>query len=268
MNLKDCSLLIQGPAHHHSMITMDYAKNFFGEIVYSTYPLEDKLYDFAVDNNYLDDGDIKLLINNLEANKEVLPDNIALSQQNFHKQVLSTFSGLKQCTKKYVLKMRSDEYYLGIKNIDAFIKEDKVNFINVFFRHFSKFPYHPSDHMFLAERTLMADTFDFLYNACYVDFENFTETTCQEPNVQLFAEQALCLAFLYNLTKSKIPFRNASTNHWLFHKFFHIFTAKSIGPYCISARRGPHHEGKQFVTDLEHSHLKLKNDCNSMEQYK
>lgn len=264
MNLKDCSLLIQGPPHQHSIINIDYIKDVFGEIVYSTYPMDEYIYNLA--NNKDLYYNTKFIVNEINHN-HALPDNVALTQQNFEKHVLSTYNGLKQCTKKYVLKMRTDEYYLGLKNIDDFVDDNKVNFINVFFRHFNQFPYHPSDHMFLAEKELLLKSFALLYDACYYDFEMFMNLTCQDPNVQLFAEQAICLSILYNITRSKIPFKSTSTNIMLFNKFFHIFTAKSIGPYCICTSR-INHTGKQFVTNVEHSPLRLKTDCNSIGQYK
>jgi hypothetical protein len=266
MDLKDCSLLIQGPFHQNSIIGINYLGDFFGEIVYSTYPVSDELYDFLKDNNI--EERTKLIINDNNKPRHVLPDNVGLIQQNLHKQVISTYNGLKKCTKKYVLKMRSDEYYLGLDKITDFVKEDKINFVNIFFRHFNRFPYHPSDHMFLAEKSVLVDVFDILHRSCYVNFEEFTLRTCQDPNVQLFAEQAICLAFLHKLTGGiKIPFHDIDYNVMLFKKFFHIFTAKSIGPYCVCSSRINHH-GKQFVTNIEDSPLWLKNDCHSMGQYR
>lgn len=266
MHLQDCSLLIQGPLHQHSIINLDYVKDVFGEIIYSTYPIDDNLYDFVQFKGLSNSAD--LIINEVDR-KHVLPDNVALSQQNFEKQVLSTFNGLKKCTKKYVLKMRSDEYYLGLKNLPDYTDDTKVNFVNIFFRHFDQFPYHISDHMFVAERNLLHNSFSMLYNACYLDFEKFVQTTCRSRNinVQLFAEQAICLSLLYNIVGQKIPFHNKKINVFFFQEYFHIFTAKSIGPYCVSTSR-PNHNGKQFVTNIEHSHLKLKTDCNSIGQYK
>lgn len=265
MDLKDYSLLIQGPAHQHGFLMCQLFKDTFGEIIYSTEAIPNDIYEYCDKHKLFDN--IQLVVSDLEEIKHVLPEDIVLYGQNFHKQVLTTFNGLEKCSKPFVIKMRSDEYFLGIDNIDYFVDEDLVNFTNIFFRHFETYPYHPSDHFFVARKDLLVATFSMLKDACYDNFDKFLLTTCQNPEVQLFAEQALCLALLFNITGKKIPFYDERTNIQLFHNYFNLFPCKSIGPYCMASLDYESKKGRTFHTSVKHSKRTLNSDCNSLKQY-
>lgn len=119
-------------------------------------------YNFYV-NNYIDfpvvistwssaANDIKI---------EELPSNFYVlfskkpsvnGKQNSNLQIESTKRGLKLVDTKYVIKMRGDEYYSNIKDLEALISsnENKIITSPVFFRSPTMCKYHVSDHLIIG----------------------------------------------------------------------------------------------------------------------
>ena len=129
------SLLIQCPINVNSFLAIKFYQEIFDDIIYSTYLDE---------NNYLiktfNYEKIKFVYSNKNEKNIINPSNIFF-------QALTTLKGIENCQHDFVIKIRSDELYINIKNILEHIYYEKINFSNIFFRHFSFYPYHISDHI-------------------------------------------------------------------------------------------------------------------------
>lgn len=109
-------------------------------------------------------GDVfKCVLNpipSLDLVKLWMPDQSA----NYYYQLYSTHKGMEQVTAKYTIKMRTDEYYSNLGPlIDIFLKDDeKLVSGNMFFRSVSDYPYHISDHLFLAKSSVLKKSFSLM----------------------------------------------------------------------------------------------------------
>jgi len=90
--------------------------------------------------------------------------------QNQNYQFVSTNNGLTHVTTPYVIKFRGDEYYSNIENIMSQIKTNpnKIWCSPVFFRHWSMYQYHISDHI-IAGKT---ENLKFMFQAAKYAFDN------------------------------------------------------------------------------------------------
>jgi len=89
-----------------------------------------------------------------------MPDQSA----NYYYQIYSTHKGMEQVTTKYAIKMRTDEYYSNLAPlIDVFLRDDE-KFVsgNVFFKSVSVYPYHISDHLFVAKSSVLKKSFSLM----------------------------------------------------------------------------------------------------------
>lgn len=149
----DFTLVFQGPLH----------ENFVYGLLnnYSTYTDNIVISHWDTDNlellKYLSEYDINATI---ISNKYHTDYNV-FNNQNVYYQVLTTLKGLEQVSTKYVIKLRTDQWF---GNLEPFFKsvrecEDKYTCANLHFRPDSLIKYHPSDKLIGGSTSLLLDTF-------------------------------------------------------------------------------------------------------------
>jgi hypothetical protein len=151
--MEEVTLLVQGK------ITQE-TYNFFTER-YPQYPIVVSTWsDHRLDLSYFP--------KNLTLVLQRLPDISGDQNQNY--QFVSTNNGLTHVTTPYVIKFRGDEYYSNIENMMSQIKTNpnKIWCSPVFFRHWSMYQYHISDHI-IAGKT---ENLKFMFQAAKYAFDN------------------------------------------------------------------------------------------------
>jgi len=216
------SILIQGVFHENTIKTIDQYINKF-EIVVST-------YDYP--NHLINHKNLTVVHNKLKLLKGTY------NRQNIYYQVNTTLNGLKKCTKTFVLKLRSDEFYSNIESINF---SDKILTNNFLLRKWDYSPFHFSDHFILANRNLLINSFkDLKIFLCkrsnYLNLKN--QNTPAESIIFsfiFFNKVGLCYSTegLY-----KLGFEN--TIH------FEIIDVKNLSPYILRCSSVNHD-----ITDLD-----------------
>jgi len=161
MNIyNDLDIIIQGPLNSSSLENIfNYKK--FGTIIVSHW-----------------EGDDKSLIENLKRDSEInivtIPEVHAgaklVSDYRVH-QWQTTLEGLRLSTKKYSIKVRSDEYYTDLSPlIDSFILDDsKMVTGNVFWKGNSgSHRFHICDHLMICKTEVFCKSLEILFQ----DIEN------------------------------------------------------------------------------------------------
>lgn len=266
-NTQSYSLLIQGPINLNSLLVIDFYKEIFEDIVYSTYLDE---------NSYLIKKFNHKNINFVFSNRY---EEFAYNPSNIFYQSLTTLKGIESCKNDYVIKVRSDEFYLGIDKIINEIDDEKIIFSNIFFRHFSFYPYHSSDHIIAGKKSILKNCFSKIFDFCKEkkseEFlkENFN--ICASPYQNLNQEYLLCMTpeqiisiFLLKSLENnvKIDLHNKEQNINLFHKYFKIIDVDKLRPYLISMRNETK-RGRVYFDDYKKSIHYNNTDCNSIENY-
>ena len=157
MRYSDFCLVFQGPQNENinRMLEQHYRKEGV-KIVVSNW--ED--YDYLVDKKYSD------YIKRVSVSKKIRDEEAADvgSFANLEKQARTTLEGCLATDRKYIIKIRGDEFY---EHIDSFISkflEDTECIVtnNVFARKFSDRRYHASDHFFICKREHLISGLVFL----------------------------------------------------------------------------------------------------------
>ena len=112
-----------------------------------------------------------------------------IGYKNFDLQLISTINGLKEINTKYVIKMRSDEYWSNINEIIKLIDDDNDKVIcgSLFFRPIGMHPFHISDHILAGKKENIELMFNSAYKNLINNFWEFPIPECQ-----------LGLAYLWN----------------------------------------------------------------------
>lgn len=169
--MRNTTILIQGRLTKDSL---EFYKNN-----YQDYP---KVLSLWNDNNI----DLSDLTDDFKVILSEKPTNGGRDNRNF--QTVSVLNGLELVDTEYVIKMRADEY---ISNIDYVIEQislqdDKLYCLPIFFRPWSVYRYHISDHLIAGSKTQLLNMFSTAYE---MSNDNFYDRYCNE--------QFLTLAFLH-----------------------------------------------------------------------
>ncbi len=148
------------------------------------------------------------------------------NRQNIFFQTYGTLKGINASTTKYVIKMRSDEYYSNILPLLHTIKSmpEKIISNNVFARKIIHYPYHISDHVIGGTRENMLAMFE-----TSLDFLKKGKLN------GICAEQHLTKCFIH--TKGdNCDMKDSRHIKNLTKKHFHIISIKTLGDYEVNAR--------------------------------
>tara|TARA_S200002703_G_scaffold137239_1_gene126922 strand:- start:126 stop:2261 length:2136 start_codon:yes stop_codon:yes gene_type:complete len=141
-------IVIQGPIHELTeSIVKDYLKlPFVNKIFVSTW--NDQTFE------YVDDR-VELIKNDYPITPGTCNKNL---------QIVSTLSGLKKCTSKYTIKMRSDQKYSNdtmLNHYKFFVDNDGLNSDKLFVGAvYPKLLFHPRDHIFWGKTDNLLKMFD------------------------------------------------------------------------------------------------------------
>ena len=148
MKNEDFTLLIQGPLNSKSLQHLETYKRQFGSIVVSFWG------DAADIKNFTTDETIDIIAEPLPSREG---RNGIIKDSTFYWATRSIFNGLKLCDTKYVIKMRSDEYFTDFSLFKQQIAENPHSLVcgNIFFRSPMEIPYHIGDHVFGAQTRIL-----------------------------------------------------------------------------------------------------------------
>jgi hypothetical protein len=165
--------------------------------------------------------------------------------QNKNLQIQSTITGLSFVATKYVIKLRGDEEYSNLEYaINMLLKnDDKILTSPVFFRKWSVYPYHISDHILIGKTLNINKMFfaaasnDDLGDDIYIHYD--------------VPEQVLCKFYIENREGVKLD--NNSDNKKYMIKYFDIISLDNHKPYKIVANIQNKIWYNNFIPESEYS---------------
>ena len=137
----------------------------------------------------------------------------------------SIYSGIRACTSKFFIKIRSDERISNIEPIIKSIEENPKCFVTtpVFFKPWAACPFHISDHLFGGDTEIFRGSYKFICDAYdgKIPFENWMVRKEQQ-----YSETVHCRGFLRAIgaehTKESVK------------ENFRIVSYDQLGEYVIS----------------------------------
>lgn len=155
IKFNDITLIIQGKYDTSFLHRINEYKKIFGHIILSVW--KEKYYKDLPNDVELIELSPKII------NSKTKSDQI-YNYQNLYKQCVTTLNGLNNVKTKYVVKIRTDEFY---SNMDKFcesiiINENKINTSNLFFRRDNYYRFHPSDKIIGAKTDILLKAFSDL----------------------------------------------------------------------------------------------------------
>lgn len=152
--MKEITLVIQGKISQDSY---KFYCHFYPGVrkIFSTWVDNDKTMGWKIGKNMHGPEDLFI--------ESVQPNNLGDHARNLQLQVVSTLTGLNLVKTKYAIKLRGDEWYSNLCDLD--IDWQKIYTVPVFFRKWEIFPFHPSDHL-MASKT---DNLVGMFTSCLLD---------------------------------------------------------------------------------------------------
>ena len=235
--MEEVTILIQGK------ITQE-TYNFFVE----TYPQ----YNIVVStwsNHILD---LSYFPNNLTLITQKLPE--ISGDQNMNYQFISTINGLNHVKTPYVIKFRGDEYYSKIHNILNQVKTspEKIWCSPVFFRHWSMFEYHISDHI-IAGKT---ENLKFMFSAAKYSFDNKLIYHVKDGVKHTFWEPEINLTKSYLMAKYPTNFHELDGKQLMVENF-DILDLSLVIPYKIMCNLFKTYWESNFIPERNYSISKI-----------
>jgi hypothetical protein len=153
------TVVIQGPLHPNSVVALrSYALKF--PVILSTW--SDNTETEKQVTNMIGKGDhVAVVSYNLD-------DTEIYDEQSRYKQFLTAYRGVRLVDTEYVIKVRSDEYYTDFIPLLEKFEEDTEKLVstNLFFRKFSYYMYHPSDHVYVAKTASLKNVLEECIKDC------------------------------------------------------------------------------------------------------
>ncbi len=267
-------LVIQGPLNNISLQHVERYHFEFENIIVSHWDSDDT----SKHPNYKKLGDWKIIKgefggrykNLAEIVSQPLPDRkktfLCDKKSTFFYSICSTYAGLKKCKSPYVVKMRSDEYYLNLKPLkEKFLKDtNKMVCGNIFFKKWNIRHFHIGDHIFIARTKTLIKAYEILFSTYASGFymgdkslpldQNPTSPNWVEQGLHNnVAEQILALAFL---TAKSIDSSNWISQKTLMQNFSSV-DINLLAPYIAQWQTGGEiysdcfHSGKTFKSSEE-----------------
>jgi hypothetical protein len=245
--MEEVTLLVQGK------ITQE-TYNFFTER-YPQYPIVVSTWsDHKLDLSYFP--------KNLTLVLQRLPDISGDQNQNY--QFVSTNNGLTHVTTPYVIKFRGDEYYSNIENIMSQIKTNpnKIWCSPVFFRHWSMFQYHISDHI-IAGKT---ENLKFMFQAAKYAFDNKLVFHIRDNTRYPYWEPEIHLTRSFLMAKYPNDFHELDGRKLMVDNF-DILNLSELTPYKIMCNLFKTHWVGDFTPERNYSISKIEQLLNDKPPY-
>jgi hypothetical protein len=180
-------------------------------------------------------GDVKLGLwttDELFLVKKEIEENDIYNFDNIYYQIRSTLKGLIQCKTEYVIKVRSDEYYINfIGFINKMISENtKIITSNIFCRSlYSVYQYHMSDHIIGGKRYNILSMFHFALENIHNRRVDPNNTGAQVP-----PEIILCKSYILyynNIVEQPVQI------YYDMIQDFNMYDVRNFDNYYISMKR-------------------------------
>ena len=150
----DFTLVIQGPLHENSIYgLLNNYKEYTDHIIVSHWDTDNtELLQYISEYNL----PVKVITNKMHTDYNVF------NGQNVYYQVYNTLQGLREVTTKYVIKLRSDQWFGNLLPFFDAIKSnpDKYTCSNLHFRPDNLYKYHPSDKLIGGDSEFITNTFE------------------------------------------------------------------------------------------------------------
>lgn len=207
--LNDISILLQGSVNSSLNENINYYRTITDNVILSVY----------------DDQDVSN-ISNCVIVKSVYDKNV-YNHGNIWKQTQTTLAGIKAAHTKYIIKIRTDEYY---HNIDLFYNklienESRLITSNVFFRPFNVVKNHISDHILCSTTDSLLSTFNIVKNLLETNNTNII----YDETRRKYTECVIADSFL--VSKGETP--NVNNISMLMKKYFSIIPVSRLKPYLV-----------------------------------
>jgi hypothetical protein len=167
------------------------------------------------------------------------------NDQNRYLQFVSTYAGLMEVDTEYVIKVRSDEYYLNLQPaIEKFLQDpNKILTNNVFFRKTSYLKYHPSDHMIIGRTSFLREVYKECIAECEQSDKFYEELFKQIPKLfkqipgNIVPEQQFAMACIRKKEGKEFKFdvSDKKVNSTM-KKHFEIIDVSSLGAFYVNAK--------------------------------
>jgi hypothetical protein len=180
---------------------------------------------------------LKLIVNHVPDTTQIYND------QNRYLQFKSTYSGLLEVQTEYVIKARSDEYYLNLNPaaMKFLSNPNKVLTNNVFFRKTKYLPYHPSDHLIIAKTELLKTVYKKCIQQCENDKEKLEEGYFNQIPKRIVPEQQFAINVIKTLEKKsfKLPTKIEDIDKMraITKKHFDVINTQYLGQYRVTSRK-------------------------------
>lgn len=263
--MNDVTLVIQGPMG--KKMGDGLAKGIrnletfckFGKVIISTW----KSDGLKPSKKFLSKHDITIIQADSDNYKHMY------SNANMNYQVASTLNGLKKVDTKYVIKLRSDEYYSDLSKFIEKIKNNPEKIItnNFFFSRNDSEPFHPSDHVIGGTTENLLSMFNYAFKICqkelgsialssnYFDIPKWRN---RDGNRKVSPEAFLCFCYLL----SKGVKLDLSKSKEIMKKYYDVVPVTDMGKFLC----------RYMLTAVDSSAYKRlvqkrpKNFINSMEE--
>ena len=232
--MNDVTIIIQGPMGQK--IANGLAKGIknletyvqFGKIIISTW----KNNPIRPSKKFLSKHNITMIESDPDIYKNMY------SNANMNYQVASTLNGLKKVDTKYVIKIRSDEYYSDLSKFIEKIKNNPEKIItnNFFFSQDDYEPFHPSDHVIGGTTENLLSMFNYAFKVCSKElgsiplasnYFNLPNWRNRDGNRQVSPETFLC--FCYLLSKGvKLDLKKSKE---IMKKYYDVVPVTSMGSF-------------------------------------
>jgi hypothetical protein len=235
---KDFTLIIHGPLTIYTMFTLYRYVHDFDIVVVAPKP--------TIKNNIV--KEIDELVSSPGANISLVlyGDVMREGYNNVQNKYLHFFSvnlGLNLSSSRYIIKMRSDEFYSNLTPFMESVKKypNKITTNDVFFRN-SKIPFHPSDHLVGGTTENMKLVFQQAKLMCEVPEVNHEDNFFKlakacilyKTHKIVVAEQYLGIACLKEILKTdEINEIKQEDLNELMKKTFNIVPSERLGVYRI-----------------------------------
>jgi hypothetical protein len=147
------------------------------------------------------------------------------NNQNVYLHTMSTLKGIDQCTTRFVVKVRADEFYRNMYPIISHLQAnpDKIVTNNVFARKISKYAFHVSDHVIGGSKENM-----------YLMFSVSKENLQSRKQDGKCAEQHLVQGYLRARGSAPLP-TDYNQVKALMQTYFHVVSIRQMGNYRVIA---------------------------------
>jgi len=227
---KDIDIVIQGPLNKTSLQNIGRYKEF-GTVIISHWAKD----DLTLLDEFIDDIDVKIVtIPDVYAASSLVPD------YRLH-QWQTTHEGLKASTKKYCVKVRSDEYYTDLSAlIERFIlDDDKMVTGNVFWKGLQPgvSNFHICDHIMICKRDHFCNSLTILFQDIakgrlpMVWSPPGTERENHIPSESVFGSYYLCSKL--GVTFEQLEKKKKRELKELLTKYFDYLDVNLFGDYKI-----------------------------------